>query len=234
MGWFQRIKKIPRFLARKITSTIESVRGRIDKRRLLKQFPPLQDFDVYAAEIRAQLKPLYEQYTSTVSTEAMALSLETSVFLAVFYNILKPKRMLDLGSGFSSAVFRLVTKEAKPRPVIWSIDDDSGWLARTRTYLAKLGLPSDNLLSWQAFSRRKFDHFDFILYDLGRTPVRKALFSEIIPLAPPGGVIILDDVHKHDYWVHAKNILREANLTYYSLKAFTFDRFGRYCALIMP
>ena len=74
MGRFQRITKVPGFLVRKSISAIESIRGRIDRHRLQKRYPLLQDFDVQASVIRKPLKPPYKQYTSTVSTEGMAIS----------------------------------------------------------------------------------------------------------------------------------------------------------------
>lgn len=226
------ISKTLRVFRRKLLSVVEYVQGGLDKYKLLKRIPYLHNYEEQASIIREILQPPYKQYTSTVSSEVMALSLEASVFLAVLCCIIKPKRILDLGSGFSSVVFRMITSEENPKPVIWSIDDAPEWLDKTRTFLSILNLPTDNLITWQTFSEQNRDTFDFISYDLGYTPVRKALFTEVIPLISPGGLIVLDDVHKHDYRLHAKRVLRKTSLLYYSLKSFTCDKGGRYCALV--
>ena len=60
-------------------------------------------------KIRKLLKPFYEEYIQIVSTPDMAISLETACFLFIFSDLISASKILDLGSGFSSFVFSLLS-----------------------------------------------------------------------------------------------------------------------------
>lgn len=229
-----RFKRVPGFFQRKILTCVEILRGKTDLRRLKRRIPRIQVYRKLAYPIRQYLQPYYEEYISTISTEVMAIGFETAVFMTVLCNLQKPKRILDLGSGFSSLVFRLYARRAEQKPEVYSVDDDQKWLQATRQYLATNQVADNNVTSWTTFTSQKQEFFDFILHDLGRMDVRTKTLENALSLAQSGGVIILDDVHKHAYRSHARRILDHLNLTYFSLRELTRDKFGRYCMLVTP
>jgi hypothetical protein len=53
------------------------------------------------------------------------------------------KRLLDLGSGFSSYVLRAYAAGV-PGAVGWSVDDDPAWLEKTRAFLVSEGLSTEH------------------------------------------------------------------------------------------
>lgn len=98
-------------------------RANRDKLYLEKKFPQLQGFTERQTAVAKELKPYYEEYTFDVSQEDMAISLELATFLQIFCDIMKPKHILDLGSGFSSFVFRRYKATSQIKPIVWSVDD---------------------------------------------------------------------------------------------------------------
>ncbi len=223
---------LPRFLWRKILVSSEAIRGHLDSTKLQQRFPQLRDYETLATPIRNHLRPHYDEYISKMSTEAMAIGFETAVFLTVLCHICNPQRVLDLGSGFSSLVFRLCAVNIDSIRCIWSVDDDLTWLETTRNFLTSSRLSSDNLVHWQTFIEARPESFDLVLHDLGRMPVRTKTLKDAIALAHLGGLIVLDDIHKDEYRSHVIRVLKEMELPFYSLRAFTKDRFGRYCYLV--
>src|SRR5689334_15482328 len=77
-----------------------------DAGRLRGRFPFLEGYEASATAMRERLLPDYRTYTRNVSPDPIAISLELSVFLAVLCDRERPGAILDLGSGFSSFVFR--------------------------------------------------------------------------------------------------------------------------------
>jgi predicted O-methyltransferase YrrM len=207
-----------------------------DSKLLRRRFPELRNYNDLAREKRERLLPYYADYISRVSTEDSAISLELSVFLLVMCDILKPRNILDLGSGFSSFVFRSYMISADPRPTVCSVDDTEMWLEKTRSFLEHHGFPSDNLFNWRDFSEGNKKKFDFILHDLGDSPdsmiIRKSTLKPILALSQPGGIVILDDVHMKAYRPYAMRVLNEHRLKHFSLRSFTLDKFGRFSQLI--
>jgi predicted O-methyltransferase YrrM len=231
MAIISKVKRVPGFLGRRIASILETVNGRTEKSRLERGVPELRYYNQLAFKTTEKLQPLYEKYITTISTGAMALSLEASVFMSVLCNIYQPKNILDLGSGFSSAVFRLYAETADPKPHICSIDDASEWLDKTEDFLFSNQLDVGQLMTWNSFINQNQDSFDFILHDLGSMKTREELLPKVLSLVSPNGIVFLDDIHKTNYRKSAKRIVKESGLIYHNLKSYTLDRFKRYCAL---
>jgi len=215
----------PRFVWRKIILILEAI-------RLKKKIPQLRNYSKLAGESRTKLQPYYDEYISDISSNDMAISFELAVFLTVMCKIFKPKSILDLGSGFSSLIFRSYQLNAAVKPVIWSIDDSPVWLDKTRGYLAKHDLPTENLDDWHSFIKQNRGTFDLILLDLSTIDFRKKILKEVLALAHPGGMVVLDDVHKEHYGSFVKKVLNESNCNYDSLRFWTKDKLGRYSMLV--
>jgi len=218
--------------------THELVKEKLDPLVLKRTFPELRKFDALALETRQRLLPSYEQYISDVSNDGMAASLELSVFLMILCNIVKPKRILDLGSGYSSLVFRLYASDVNQEVEIWSIDDSFEWLEQTRCFLNTHHLDTGHLHTWDAFIKQIRQDgratFDLVLHDLGNIETRKGTLKDVVTLANSNGVIILDDVHFKAYRGHIRWLLKESKISYRTLKDFTIDEFGRYSMLLTP
>lgn len=207
---------------------IETIRGIIDMIKLKIKIPQLRKFDEIAKTFHLKLKQFYQQYVTKVSANSMAISFESAVFLEVICIIFKPKYILDLGSGFSSLVFRLYKLNTNPKSIIWSIDDSHKWLEKSRSFLSAHNFSTENLSPWSKFIKNNNEVFDLIFYDLGNMKIRKEKLKEVLKLARSGSIIILDDIHKHHYRNYVRRILKKYKIPSYSLKFFTEDKFGRY------
>lgn len=207
--------------------------SRIDPWRLRRRFPELWEYDSRSRELQANLRPVYEDYVSSISTPDSAISLELSALVLIFCHLRRPRRILDLGSGFSSWVFHYYQAEAQPRPEIWSLDDNSHWLEQTRSFLSKYQLPPTHLENWHDFTHGQHAPFDFILHDLGSMSLRQAALPRVIALADSGALIILDDMQKLPYGLYARQLLRKMHLKRYNLKFLTRDRFHRHAFLVL-
>lgn len=73
------------------------------------------------------LKPYYDYYIAHVSKADMAMSLELAALVYALCVKKELKNLLDLGSGFSSFVYRLYASTHSGVRVV-SVDDDSQWL----------------------------------------------------------------------------------------------------------
>jgi len=216
------------------------LRARKDARRLAARVGAPAEYARAAADARRRLAPMHAEYVASVSTKDMAASLEMCVFLRVLSEALAPRRILDLGSGFSSLVFRLYRDAVRPGspqeaadPIeVISVDDSPEWLAKTGEFLASQGLTNEKLLEWEAFCAADHERFDLVFHDLGRMRRRAETLEKVLSLAAPHGAVILDDVHKKRYRTYARRALRRAGLDYYSLQSFLHDKYGRYAWLV--
>ena len=143
---------------------------------------------------RGELEPAWRDYTATVSTPVMAASLELCALLLATARRLRPRRILDLGSGLSSYVLRSFAVESRR-----GVGGDGGrrrGLARARPrFLASRGLPTGDMYVWEAFAATTPAPFDFVLHDLGSMRVRAATLPRVLELAAPDGIVLLDDLH---------------------------------------
>lgn len=180
-----------------------------------------------------ELKPYYEEYTSEVSPADMAISLEMSIFLYLFCDITKPKSILDLGSGFSSFVFRHYQATTEVKPDVWTVDDDEEWLEKTRTFLVLHGLLDENLITLDLFLQRGPKSFDLILHDLGSMETRAKTLATVLTLSHSNGLVILDDVDKSEYFKILLQVTKRFDCELYNLKFYTLDSIGRHAGLLI-
>jgi predicted O-methyltransferase YrrM len=209
----------------------ESIAPIIDRIRLERKFPLFSEYYQQSQRLREELLPFYNHYISCVSGPNSAISLELARLMLTMCNLLQPKRVLDLGSGFSSFVFRHFMARTGGGFQVWSIDDREAWLDKTRDFLTIYDLPHDNTETWDSFSKRPNDPFDLILHDLGHMDVRQETLPQVIKLLSPNGAIILDDMQKVPYRLYARQLLKDMNLKSYNLKFYTRDKFRRYSYL---
>lgn len=182
-------------------------------------------------EIKEKLLPFYNDYTKNVSTDGMAISLETASFMYYLCNKYKFKTLMDRGSGFSSFVLRLYAKEQKEFPVtVYSVDDSEIWLNKTKDFLEKYELNTDNMFIWEDFykSFKNGVKFEFILED-AKKYLRVETPDELTSFLRRDGVLLWDDSNAHGALIN--NQCSKLNMKRYDIKEFTIDKYNRYATL---
>jgi predicted O-methyltransferase YrrM len=202
--------------------------GARDRAAARRAFPELESGELTTA--RRELAPHQGRYVSVVSSPDYAISPELASFLLTLCRHRRPRRLLDLGSGFSSFVFRCYQAEDPGDPEVWSVDDDDAWLERTAGYLGENGLRTDRLLGLDAFLRSGERGFDLVLHDLSTigSAVRAGLLAAALELASPGGVVVIDDLNGYPYRSRAYAACRRAGLRLVNLRAHLMDDLRRY------
>jgi predicted O-methyltransferase YrrM len=209
-----------------------------DAARLRLRFPFLTDYPRLSAAARAHLAPAYARYTATVSPAPISISLELAVFLRVLCEQTHPQSILDLGSGFSSYVFRCYARESVPvgfpaPPPVYSLDQSRRWLEKTRVFLDQQHLDTRHLATWEDLrAAQPAPTFDLILHDIATLDVRLAMLDDVIRCCRPGGgLIVIDDMHVPGYRRAVLRALTRQQLAVFSLRSFTRKRL-RYSYLV--
>lgn len=207
--------------------------GLKDRYRLYRDFPELKK--QFNSPAPLLLKDNYTNYTTNVSDPKMAVSLELAVFLYTLCLVFKPQSILDLGSGYSSFVFTSYKRESERTVKLWSVDDNSKWLTKTRVYLKREKWQPTRFLSWKTLEKMGLSKlpFELILYDLGTMSTRKRFFHYLLKHARKGTIIIVDDMHMLDYQRLVRKLVNEEEVQFYSLKSFTKDSYHRFATLLI-
>jgi predicted O-methyltransferase YrrM len=206
-----------------------------DADRLRARYAFLAAYPQRAQTIRRRLLPAYRAYTTTISPDPIAISLELAVFLYVVCEATSPSAMLDLGSGFSSYVCRLYAKgkDKIPAPVMYSVDESTEWLDQTRRFLRHHDCDCHNLLTWDEFVQHDRPSFDLVLQDMGDLGTRRRMLTRVLDMCRPGGMLVIDDMHVPSYRRALACELERLGHSYFSLRTFTKKRL-RYSYLVVP
>lgn len=215
--------------AAKARSAIE---GTLDARRLLRDHPRL--VPPAGAAVGSELLPYYEQYVAEVSSPDHAISWESVRYLFHLCTATRPKRALDLGSGFSSYLLRQYAASAGEPVEVVSVDDSEEWMPRTRRFLAAQGHHDGQLRLWSDFVANPGQDFDVIFHDLAGGELRNSASSFAARLLSPRGLIVFDDAHHSGHRRAARDAGRTAGLATYSLRRWTGDSYGRFAMLGAP
>ena len=222
------------FLKNHVQNSIAGVSGNIDKYRLKSILPNyLSSRQKHFSDV---LQPTFRDYISQdietgVAIEQNAASLELMSFVLAFCESFKPKRILDMGCGFSSVAFAYY-QQVYPNSVVVSVDDNPQWLEIVKKFIAKVGFSNDNhfKMLWNDFIKL-YEHtnFDFILDDFSGIKERQSTLKKVLSMC--GGFVVLDDIHKLGYKNYATSILKSSGYRYFSLRKYTLDKYGRYSLL---
>jgi len=204
--------------------------------RLVNQHPHLAGLEQRMLAYRGELAATRGSYTRDVSSDAMALSLQTAALVASLTELLKPARALDLGSGYSSFVTRSVGATE-----CWSVDDSPEWLERTVGLLASRGLSTEHCLHWEEFEARSGERFDLVVHDLGDVrqgpakhasqALRETAFPAVLDAVSPRGWLVIDDIHISGYRQRCRRLLEARGFSVFRLTRETIDSHGRYAWL---
>jgi predicted O-methyltransferase YrrM len=213
----------------------ESQNAARDADRLRERHPFLANYPRMAETFRDDLLAHHRAYTSAISPDPIAVSLELAVFLAVVCEAARPRAILDLGSGFSSYVFRSYVKRVggNSSPVVYSIDQSRRWLDETHRFLDARELDGTNLLTWDEFLASDRPRFDLVLQDIADLGTRVGMINRVIDECEPGGMLVIDDMHVPGYRRAVLSELDRRGMSHFSLRAFTRKRL-RYAYLVQP
>jgi predicted O-methyltransferase YrrM len=200
---------------------------------LSKKYPKLTEYYDQKDSIQSQLKDAYHDYVSNYSASLISLSLKKGTFLYFFCHLTKPKIVLDLGTGFSSYVFRLFDKNEGATEVI-SVDESEYWLNETKEFLQKYNLSTEGMLTWEEYEYEQLPDFDLTFVDIGNFNFRLRILPILmIKIKKFGGVIIVDDFHMPFYRTRIKRMCKKMGLDIFSLRSVTRTRLN-HNALICP
>lgn len=206
----------------------KNIESKFDLYKLYKDYPGLDE--LYQKNINPyldEITPFYKEYTSIVSNPVMAASLELSIFLMILCDLIKPKRVIDFGSGFTSFIFRYYAKRDQDIEV-WSVDDSTEWLKKTEDFLKSKSVSLNNLFSLASIKQKLTMPFDLILYDMGTFENRMANLQYVLEMIAKDGIIVLDDMHGADYGYFVWGLLKKNKFKRYSIRHYTNDCYGRY------
>jgi predicted O-methyltransferase YrrM len=205
-----------------------------DAERLRARFPFLAAYPQQADPVRRRLLPVYRAYTRHISPGPIAISLELAVFLYVVCEATGPNTILDLGSGFSSYVFRSYakSKNEEQTPLTFSVDQSPEWLNQTRRFLQFHECDCHHLWTWDELVRHDNPPFDLVLLDIGDLETRQRTMTRVLDMCRPGGMLVIDDMHVPGYRRALASELERLGLSYFSLRTFTRKRL-RYSYLVL-
>ena len=201
-----------------------------------RHFRKIKPFDQLHSQLLEQhqemLRPYYEQYVKEVSRADMAASLELAAFMYTVCKLNHYTKLLDMGSGLSSFVFRLYAREHAGVKV-FSVDDDAAWLEKTKAYLSQHQLSVDNIFTLDQFLKSKEAEFDCVLHDLNFVEVRSNYIDYVLQITRKNGLMIFDDVHKPDYLMVVLRKLQNTPTEKFDLKPVTYDQYGRFSLAVI-
>ena len=181
-----------------------------------------------------EIKPMYTKYIKEVSNRVMAASMECCVFLMVMCKDIKPKKVLDLGSGFSSYALRYYKNKYDNDMEVWSVDSNNKWLLKSRQFIESFKLSTDHFYVWSDIKDMD-EKFDLIFLDIDVSKRRPPYLEHVVEnFVNEDSFILLDDMHKTGLVKKLRSIMD--NYTYKSIdiKKKTLDSGGkriRFCEL---
>ena len=231
--WLRSYLVWPRWIWRRLNYVYLLLGQKGERNPAVESMPFLGDFSRGSCSLEKEMRAAFIEYTDTVSYEGMPISFESACFLWSLCEALKPERILDMGSGFSSFVFRRYQVTAGLKPEIWSVDESAEWLEKTGEYLRSHGLSDQDLYTWDAFQSLQPPKFDLIFHDLGYMNERPDILERLLTLKKEDGVIIVDDFQNPVYRAEIdRRFRRHERLESHSLRWLTLDKFLRYCLLV--
>ncbi|QLA20716.1 hypothetical protein [Desulfolutivibrio sulfoxidireducens] len=224
---------------------------------------PLDRFTAFFLErqfaIKERLSPAYRNYVfgpEAVSTIDMAASFEAVCFLFGLCAFRRPESILDLGTGISSAIFRLSRRMAEgpcevtsldasaacgstaefippgtPGCEVTSLDASAAWLEKSRAYSLKTAGDDQGFFTWEAYAGR--EPFDLVFVDIDYTPRRPAYYDPVLTrFTKKGSLVVFDDMHSRILSAAYRETVAGHPHVEYDIKSLTFDFFGRFSTLI--
>jgi len=176
---------------------------------------------------RQAFEAAFREYVQHCSLETEAISLQASYYLLDLLTTVRVDRVLDLGSGWSSFVFRYFKQASGGDLHVCSVDASDHWLSVTAAFLSKHGVDTEHLRLWPDMGEGTYD---LVFFDLGRPWDRHAHLESAIDRTR--GVLVCDDMHYPEYRGACEALAAARGLRLQLLGASTTDRFGRFLGRI--
>lgn len=181
-------------------------------------------------EYSLELKNEYRNYTTTISNMIMAASLRCCVFLTCMYEEIKPNRILDLGSGFSSYTLRYFRNKFNLDTEIYSVDSDIHWLSKSKEFCKNNNVDVSHFYSWDDIKNVK-KPFDLIFMDIDKSKKRIYYYDHICNhFLSKNTFMFVDDMHKPIIRNKIKQL--DNSHTRHNVRNETLDKFKRYSCII--
>lgn len=214
-------------------SPAELRRARSDWPEAVAAVPALAALEGQILGLAAPFAADHARYCREVGHPVHAASLELVGLIIGLMPSHSPAAVIDLGSGFTSYVLRAVAAQRAAPPLVHSVDDSREWLEKTRGYLRAQGVTEEGLFAWPDFEAgRRAGSYDLVVHDMGFMDTRFETLDQVVDLAKPGGLVVLDDMHKTDYRAKALARLAARGLRPWSLRRITHDGLTRFAYLL--
>lgn len=143
------------------------------------------------------LKRKYDEYAQLGAAQ---ISFDTSLHVLDLLVERQPKVIYDLGSGWSTYLFAQYAPEGSR---IVSFEESAEWLAVTAAFCK--GMPVE-FKTWGELDTNYNDLGELVLHDIGDRDFRAEKMHTVAHLVAPGGVLLIDDVHKAEIETAAKTM----------------------------
>jgi predicted O-methyltransferase YrrM len=182
-------------------------------------------------ELQRELEPAYDRYVTEVSDPAWAASIQLAAFLWHVSRVSEPTSILELGSGFTSYVFRRYAEEHGGVTVL-SADNSEDWLRKTADFLRNVGSRDDGLILLEDLEEVAVERDYGLVFNDVLGTLRVDLMAAAMRFRSPEGIVVVDDAHREpDRW-SAMNCARREGLEVYDLRPWTLDLYGRWAVLV--
>jgi len=166
----------------------------------------------------------YKKYVREISPRWMAASIECCVFLMLMCKDINPKKVLDLGSGFSSYALRHYKEKYNKDMVVWSVDSSIKWLLKSKKFIVDFGLNADHFYTWEDVEYAP-ERFDLVFMDIDSTRHRPPYLKHVIEnFITPESFILLDDMHENAFVNKVKIIMKDYVYRNVDVEKYTLDR----------
>lgn len=185
-------------------------------------------FNSKSGVYKNEIKKAYNKYIATVSVDYMAASFECCVFLMVLYDVIKPKMVLDLGSGMSSYALRYFQKNYHEDSCVWSIDSNKEWLNKSKMFVEEFKLNIDNFKTWDGIVNDT-TKFDLIFFDIDNNKKRINYIPTVLDnFVTKNSFVMFDDMHKGGLRKDINNVLSGYEHKKMDIKKYTLDKYKRF------
>jgi hypothetical protein len=182
-------------------------------------------------ELQGELEPTYSRYVKEVSDPAWAASIQLGAFLWHVSRVTEPTSILELGSGFTSYVFRRYAEEHGGVTVL-SADNSEEWLRKTAEFLSDVGSRDDGLILLDNLDEVAVERGYGLVFNDVLGTLRADMTAAAMRFRSPEGIVVVDDAHREpDRWSVFK-CARHDGLEVYDLRPWTIDVHGRWALLV--
>jgi predicted O-methyltransferase YrrM len=174
------------------------------------------------------VEPMLEDYLSRYNRRRdTAIAIEGALALVRACAEKMPRRILDLGSGFSSVIFREWARRQSARIEVVSTDDNPGWLAVTQLELAERGFDPRSCIAQASFEVwPERGRFDLLFVDWSGVESRAERLDDILEWATSGALVVFDDYHFDVFAAKLREACEERALEL-AVDVASLDGFGR-------